>query len=58
MTTEDMQVVVGGVVRTMSAESATRAALGAGAPSEISNAEAVDISYPGFFHILRNLSQT
>ena len=34
------------------------AALGAGAPSEISNAEAVDISYPGFFHILRNLSQT
>ncbi len=34
------------------------AALGAGAQSEITNAEAVDISYPGFFDILRNLSQS
>ena len=33
------------------------AALGAGAPCEIANAEAVDISYPGFFDILSELSR-
>ena len=33
------------------------AALGATQPSEIQNAEAVDVSYPGFFDVLASISQ-